>query len=254
MKVCPSQSELKTLKTRADVLLVSRGVFDSRAKARAAIEAGGVTADGRVVTRASELIAGDAQVRATPAHPWVGRGALKLVHALDLWPIAVEGRVVLDVGASTGGFTQVCLARGAARVYAVDVGRGQLHPSIGADPRVVGLEATDARRLTSALIAQSPGLIVADVSFIALEKALPAALGMAAAGADLVALVKPQFEVGRERVGKGGIVTDPQARAGALETVKAFLDASGWAVRASTDSPIEGGDGNREYLLWALKP
>ncbi|WP_293676970.1 TlyA family RNA methyltransferase [uncultured Phenylobacterium sp.] len=244
---------MKTLKTRADVLLVARGVFDSRAKARAAIEAGGVTADGRVVAKASELIADDAQVQATPAHPWVGRGALKLVHALDLWPIAVDGRVVLDVGASTGGFTEVCLARGAARVYAVDVGRGQLHPSIGSDPRVLALEATDARHLTSALIPESPELIVADVSFIALEKALPAALGLASAGADLIALVKPQFEVGRERVGKGGIVTDAEARAGALTAVKAFLAAGGWAVQASTDSPIEGGDGNREYLLWAVK-
>src|SRR4051812_18131119 len=149
------------------------------------------------------MLAEDAVLAAVAAHPWVGRGALKLVHALEIWPIAVEGRVVLDVGASTGGFTEVCLARGAARVYAVDVGRGQLHPRVAADPRVVSLEATDARDLTPALIPQPPQLIVTDVSFISLEKALPVALGLAAAGADLVALVKPQFEVGRERVGKG---------------------------------------------------
>ncbi|WP_296600582.1 TlyA family RNA methyltransferase [Phenylobacterium sp.] len=239
------------MKTRADVLLVARGLFESRAKARAAIDAGGVTADGRPVTKAAELLADDAVVEAVAAHPWVGRGALKLVHALDLWPVAVEGRVVLDVGASTGGFTEVCLARGAARIYAVDVGRGQLHPKLAADPRVVGLEATDARDLTPALIPDPPGLIVSDVSFISLAKALPAALALAAPGADLVALVKPQFEVGPERVGKGGIVTDEAARQDALEVVMAFLADRGWTVRGTTDSPISGGDGNREFLLWA---
>jgi len=212
-----------------------------------------VTADGRPVSKASELIADDAVVEAVAAHPWVGRGALKLVHALDLWPVAVEGRVVLDVGASTGGFTEVCLARGAARVYAVDVGRGQLHPKVAADPRVVGLETTDARDLTPALIPQAPGLIVTDVSFISLAKALPAALTLAGEGADLVALVKPQFEVGPNNVGKGGIVTDDGVRAGALETVRAFVTRSGWTVRETAESPIEGGDGNREFLLWASR-
>lgn len=239
------------MKTRADVLLVERGLFESRAKARAAIEAGGVTADGRVVAKAAELLEGDAVIAAAPAHPWVGRGALKLVHALDLWPVAVEGRVVLDVGASTGGFTEVCLARGAARAYAVDVGRGQLHARLAADPRVVSLEGTDARDLTPALVPEPPGLIVTDVSFIGLAKALPAALALAAPGADLVALVKPQFEVGPAKVGKGGLVTDPDARAQALADVCAFLEASGWRVRETSDSPIEGGDGNREFLAWA---
>jgi 23S rRNA (cytidine1920-2'-O)/16S rRNA (cytidine1409-2'-O)-methyltransferase len=205
------------------------------------------------VAKASELIEHDAELVAEPAHPWVGRGALKLAHALDLWPISVEGRIVLDVGASTGGFTEVCLSRGAARVYAVDVGRGQLHPTVATDPRVVSLEATDARDLTRALIPEAPALIVTDVSFIALEKALPAALALAEPDADLVALVKPQFEVGRERVGKGGIVTDSDAQAAALEGVKAYLGRSGWDVRASADSPITGGDGNREFLLWAQK-
>ena len=232
---------------------MARGLFESRAKARAAIEAGGVTADGRPVVKASELIADDAALEAVAAHPWVGRGALKLVHALDLWPVAVEGRVVLDVGASTGGFTEVCLGRGAARVYAVDVGRGQLHPRVAADPRVVSLEATDARDLTPALIPEPPGLIVTDVSFISLEKAMPAALALAGAGADLVALVKPQFEVGRGKVGKGGVVTDAAARLAALEAVKAFVASSGWTVRETADSPIEGGDGNREFLLWATR-
>jgi len=205
------------------------------------------------VAKASELVADDAALEAVAAHPWVGRGALKLVHALDLWPVAVEGRVGLDVGASTGGFTEVCLSRGAARVYAVDVGRGQLHPKVAADRRVVRLEATDARDLTPALIPEPPELIVTDVSFISLAKALPAALGLAGAGADLLALVKPQFEVGRGNVGKGGVVTDEAARLAALEAVEAFVTASGWTVRATTDSPIEGGDGNREFLLWATR-
>lgn len=212
-----------------------------------------MTADGRPVAKASDLLADDAVIEAVAAHPWVGRGALKLVHALDAWPIAVEGRVVLDVGASTGGFTEVCLSRGAARVYAVDVGRGQLHPKVAADPRVVSLEAVDARDLTAALIPQAPELIVTDVSFISLAKALPAALALAAPDADLVALVKPQFEVGPARVGKGGVVADPAARAEALADVEAFLQASGWAVQATADSPITGADGNREFLVWARR-
>ncbi len=210
-----------------------------------------MTADGRPVAKASELIEDTAVVEAVAAHPWVGRGALKLVHALELWPVPVAGRVVLDVGASTGGFTEVCLSHGAAKVYAVDVGRGQLHPRIAADPRVVAMEATDARDLTPVLIPEPPGVIVTDVSFISLEKALPAALGLAAAGADLIALVKPQFEVGREHVGKGGVVTDAAARARALDAVRAFVERRGWRVREVADSPIAGGDGNREFLLWA---
>jgi 23S rRNA (cytidine1920-2'-O)/16S rRNA (cytidine1409-2'-O)-methyltransferase len=238
---------------RADILLVERGLFESRAKARAAIEAGGVTADGRQVGKASESLDEAAEILAAAAHPWVGRGALKLVHALDAWAVVVTGRVVLDVGASTGGFTEVCLARGAGRVYAVDVGRGQLHPRLAADPRVVSLEATDARALTPELIAQAPQLIVSDVSFISLTKALPAALALAGQDCDLVALMKPQFEVGRDRVGKGGLVKDEAARAEALQDVMGFVDGQGWAVQATTDSPIEGGDGNREFLLWAKK-
>jgi 23S rRNA (cytidine1920-2'-O)/16S rRNA (cytidine1409-2'-O)-methyltransferase len=241
------------VRKRADVLLVERGFFESRAKARAAIEAGGVSAAGRPIAKASEPIDEDAELAAAPAHPWVGRGALKLVHALDLWPVAVEGRIVLDVGASTGGFSEVCLARGARRVYAVDVGRGQLHPSLAGDPRVVGLEGTDARALAPALVPEAPQLVVTDVSFISLEKALPAALDLAAPGADLLALVKPQFEVGPARVCKGGLVKDAAARAEALAGVERFLEAAGWPVRASADSPIQGGDGNREFLLWAVK-
>jgi len=242
------------VRKRADVLLVERGLFESRAKARAAIEAGGVRADGRLVLKTAELLEPNARIVAAAAHPWVGRGALKLAHALEIWPVAVEGRVVLDIGASTGGFTEVCLARAAARVYAVDVGRGQLHARLAQDPRVVSLEGQDARTLTRERAPEPPQLVVSDVSFIGLEKALPAALALAAPGADLVALVKPQFEVGPERVGKGGVVRDPAAQAAALDGVRDFLTRAGWAVRATAESPIAGGDGNREFLIWASKP
>jgi 23S rRNA (cytidine1920-2'-O)/16S rRNA (cytidine1409-2'-O)-methyltransferase len=239
---------------RLDLLLVERGLAESRAKAQAAIEAGLVTVDGRAVLKAGQQVDPAAEIVAQPAHPWVGRGALKLDHALQLWPVAVEGRTVLDIGASTGGFTEVCLARGAARVYAVDVGRGQLHPNLRADPRVVGLEATDARALDRAMIPDQVALVVCDVSFIGLAKALPAALELAGPGADLVALVKPQFEVGPQKVGKGGLVSDPADRAAALAGAVSFLEAAGWTVRATAESPILGGDGNREFLLWASGP
>lgn len=238
---------------RIDLLLVERGLFDSRARARAAIEAGLVSVDGKAIARPSDMVEDSADITATPAHPWVGRGGLKLDHALTLWPVVVEGRIVLDVGASTGGFTQVCLSRGAARVYAVDVGRGQLHPTLASDPRVVELSGTDARSLDATLIPTAPGLIVTDVSFIALAKALPAALALAGDGAELVALVKPQFEVGRERVGKGGLVKDEAARADALAGVVAWLESIGWKVQATADSPVTGGDGNHEFLLRAVK-
>lgn len=238
---------------RIDLLLVERRLFDSRARARAAIEAGRVTADGRKVVKPSEAIDDAAVLTAEPAHPWVGRGGLKLDHALTVWPVSVEGRTVIDVGASTGGFTQVCLSRGAARVYAVDVGRGQLHATLAGDARVVELSETDARTLTPTLIPDRPDLIVTDVSFVSLIKALPAALALAAAGADLVALVKPQFEVGRGGVGKGGIVKDEHARQAALAEVVAWLEREGWRVLGTTDSPITGGDGNAEFLLRARK-
>ncbi|WP_415287235.1 TlyA family RNA methyltransferase [Brevundimonas sp. S1H14] len=240
---------------RIDQLLVARGVFDSRARARAAIEAGLVKADSRTVAKPSEKFAEDAVIQAEAAHRWVGRGALKLERALDLWPVAVEGRVVLDVGASTGGFTEVCLDRGAARIFAVDVGTGQLHPTVAADPRVVNLEKTDARDLTPAIITDAPSLIVCDASFISLAKVLPAALDLAASGADLITLVKPQFEAeGPKAVGKKGVVKDPEAHAAAVARVRDWLEAGGWSVREVADSPITGGEGNVEFLLWAQKP
>jgi 23S rRNA (cytidine1920-2'-O)/16S rRNA (cytidine1409-2'-O)-methyltransferase len=241
------------MRKRLDVLLVERGLFDSRSKARAAIEAGKVRVEGKAVGSPGAMVEASADILAEPAHPWVSRAALKLDHALTLWPVKVEGRVVLDVGASTGGFTEVCLARGAARVFAVDVGRGQLHARLGADPRAVNLEATDARVLDRRLIPEPPQLVVCDASFIGLAKVLPAALALAAEGADLIALVKPQFEVGPGRVGKGGVVKDPAARQQALQDVQAFVEGEGWRVQATAESPILGGDGNLEYLLWASR-
>jgi 23S rRNA (cytidine1920-2'-O)/16S rRNA (cytidine1409-2'-O)-methyltransferase len=239
---------------RIDRLLVERGLFESRAKAQTAIEAGGVRVEGVTISKPSEPVEEDAAISAEPAHGWVGRGALKLAHALGLWPIDVQGRVVLDIGASTGGFTEVCLKAGAAKVFAVDVGHVQLHPRIADDPRVVNLQGVDARDLDGALIDDAPNLVVCDASFIGLEKVLPAALGLAAPDANLVALVKPQFQLGPGRVGKGGVVRDEASRLEALEGVSDFLKRSGWRVQATAASPIAGGDGNVEHLLWAVKP
>jgi 23S rRNA (cytidine1920-2'-O)/16S rRNA (cytidine1409-2'-O)-methyltransferase len=241
-------------KKRIDVLLVERGLMESRSKAKAAIEAGGVRVNGEVVAKPSDMVDEHSAIQAEAAHPWVGRGALKLAHALAHWLISPQDKVVLDIGASTGGFTQVCLAGGAERVYAVDVGRGQLHYEVAGDPRVVNLEGLDARRLDAGLIPVAPELIVCDASFIGLEKALPAALDLAAPGADLIALVKPQFEVGPDKVGKGGVVKDEAARQAALEGVRSFLETAGWQVKGAIDSPVEGSDGNREYLLHARAP
>jgi len=232
--------------------MVSRGLVDSRARARAAIESGGVTVAGRRARAASEKVTEDAVVTVAEPHAWVGRGALKLAHALDHWSIPLNDRTVLDVGASTGGFTEVCLARGAAQVFAVDVGHGQLHRRIGADPRVVNLERTDARTLTSDHVPNAPDVIVCDASFISLAKILPASLDLAAETAELIALIKPQFEAeDRGGVGKGGIVKDPDARSAAVERVCDWLGDRGWAVRGVIESPVTGGDGNVEYLVWA---
>ena len=240
---------------RLDQLLVTRGLAESRARAKAAIEAGGVTVDGAPAKSGSQTVGANAEIGYADAHRWVGRGALKLDHALTVWPVAVEGRVVLDVGASTGGFTEVCLDRGAAKVFAVDVGFGQMHERVAADPRVVSLERTDARDLTPDLIPERPSLIVCDASFISLIKVLPVALDLAADEADLITLVKPQFEAdGPGGVGKKGVVKDPVAHASAVARVADWLEALGWAVQATTESPITGGDGNVEFLLWAKKP
>ncbi|MNU86337.1 16S/23S rRNA (cytidine-2'-O)-methyltransferase TlyA [compost metagenome] len=241
-------------KVRLDQLLVTRGLAESRAKAKAAVEAGGVTVDGAPAKAASQAVNEDAEIGYAAAHRWVGRGALKLERALDLWPVAVEGRVVLDVGASTGGFTEVCLDRGAAKVFAVDVGFGQMHPKVAADPRVTNLERTDARELTPEIIPEAPSLVVCDASFIGLSKVLPAALDLAAPDADLITLVKPQFEgAGPKDSGKKGVVKDPEAHATAVEGVRVWLESVGWTVRETAESPITGGDGNIEFLMWARR-
>ena len=233
--------------------MMERGLFDSRAKAREAIEAGLVRADGVVVLKPSEMVEEHVSIRASLAHPWVGRGALKLVHALDLWPIAVEGKVAIDIGASTGGFTEVLLTRGAAKVYSVDVGREQLHHSLVDHERVVDLSGTDARILDGSWIEEDPDIIVSDVSFISMTKALPAVMDLAVAGTEMVALIKPQFEAGREHVGKGGLVKDPETIARVHREIIEFLEDSDWTVMGQTESPITGGDGQVEGLIWARK-
>jgi 23S rRNA (cytidine1920-2'-O)/16S rRNA (cytidine1409-2'-O)-methyltransferase len=238
---------------RLDVELVRRGLAASRTQARAAIEAGNVKVDGAVAVKPGQPVAEDAAIDWTPAHPWVSRGGLKLVQALEVFGVDPAGQACLDVGASTGGFTDVLLSKGARRVIAVDVGRGQLHPKLAADPRVVSLEATDARTLTTDMLGETPTLVVCDASFISLAKLLGRPLSLAANGAELVTLFKPQFEVGPAHVGKGGIVSDQAAADRAAEAFEAWLGQQGWDVKDRTDSPILGGDGNRERLIHARR-
>jgi 23S rRNA (cytidine1920-2'-O)/16S rRNA (cytidine1409-2'-O)-methyltransferase len=240
---------------RLDLALVARGLVATRAKARDLIARGEVRVDGEVAqkpamsVREEQTIAVDAQAAAQ-----VSRGAVKLAAALDQFSLDPAGRVALDVGASTGGFTQVLLERGATRVYAVDVGKGQLHASLASDPRVVALEECDARTLDHTLVPEAISAIVVDVSFISLRKVLPSALALAAPGCWIVALVKPQFEVGREGVGKGGIVRDLVLREKALTDVRDWLAAqAGWSVIGDMPSPIEGGSGNVEFLLAGVR-
>jgi 23S rRNA (cytidine1920-2'-O)/16S rRNA (cytidine1409-2'-O)-methyltransferase len=239
---------------RLDQALVARGLAPSRARAQALVAAGAVTVDGATAEKPSQP-APEGAVLAVTADPcpWVGRAALKLLHALDAFGLDPTGAVALDVGASTGGFTEVLLARGAARVVALDVGRGQLHPRLAADPRVVNLEGVNARDLPEGAVPPADW-IVADVSFISLTLALPAPLALARPGARLVALVKPQFEAGRAAVGKGGLVRDPAAHEAACARVRDFLTGAGWAVTHEGESPIAGGDGNREFRIAARKP
>jgi len=239
-------------KDRIDRLLVERGLFDSRAKAQAAIAAGLVIANDVTVRKASETIAVDADLRATPAYPYVSRGGVKLAAALDHFGFNPRGRVCLDVGASTGGFTQVLLERGAKHLYAIDVGRGQLHESLRLHPEVVSLEETDIRTFSPARLDTTPDLIVVDVSFISLKLVLPPALTLAKMPAQLVALIKPQFEAGRAAL-KKGIVRDPAVHAAVCADISAFVASLGWRVLGIIPSPIAGGDGNAEFLLGAAK-
>jgi 23S rRNA (cytidine1920-2'-O)/16S rRNA (cytidine1409-2'-O)-methyltransferase len=240
-------------KDRIDRLLVERGLFDSRSKAQAAIEAGLVSANDAPVRKASEEIPVDASLRASAAHPYVSRGGVKLAAGLDHFGFDPCGHSCLDVGASTGGFTQVLLERGATRVYAVDVGHGQLHKSLRARPEVVSLENTDIRKL--APLDEPPDLVTIDVSFISLKLVLPAALvltksALAKSPVQLVALIKPQFEAGRAAL-KRGVVRDAAVHAAVCDDIAAFVVALGCRVLGIAPSPIAGGDGNVEFLLGA---
>ena len=237
---------------RADVLLVERGLFESRARARAAIEAGGVTADGKPVLKASEIISADAELSAEPAHPYVSRGGVKLAGALELYPIDIEGHVCLDVGASTGGFTEVLLANGASLVFAIDVGRGQLHPSLRIHPKVVSMEETDIRKFEGKRLPARPDVVVIDVSFISLKAVLPVALSLAAAPMHLLALIKPQFEAER-RHSKHGIIRNAMVHQEICDDIVAFAASLGCTDIEVFPSSIKGGDGNIEFFMGARR-
>ena len=242
-------------KIRLDQLLVERGLAESRARAQALVMAGLVYSETKRLEKAGQHLAIDIDIVVKGRdHPWVSRGGVKLAHGLDHFDIDPEGLVCLDIGASTGGFTDVLMARGAARVYAVDVGRGQLDWRLRNDGRVVVLEGTNVRNLSPELVPEPIDLIVCDVAFIGLRTALPAALGLAALGARLIALVKPQFEVGKGRVGRKGVVRDPTLHAEVCEAVRAWLDARpGWRVLGLSESPITGPEGNKEFLIAARR-
>jgi 23S rRNA (cytidine1920-2'-O)/16S rRNA (cytidine1409-2'-O)-methyltransferase len=237
---------------RVDVLLVERGLFESRARARAAIDAGGVTADGKPVSKASELIAAHAELSAQPAHPWVSRGGVKLAGALEQYPIDIEDHVCLDVGASTGGFSEVLLANGASLVFAIDVGHGQLHPSLQGHPRIVSMEATDIRKLENTRLPARPDIVVIDVSFISLKAVLPAALSLAAAPMHLLALIKPQFEAERKH-SKHGIIRNAMVHQEICDDVSAFATSLGCTDIEVFPSSITGGDGNIEFFMGARR-
>jgi 23S rRNA (cytidine1920-2'-O)/16S rRNA (cytidine1409-2'-O)-methyltransferase len=239
-----------TSRERADRLLVARGLFESRARAQAAIAAGRVTADGSPVRKASDEIPSTAAIIAEPEHPYVSRGGVKLAAALDHFGLNVTERVCLDVGASTGGFTEVLLARGARLVYAVDVGSGQLHPRLHGDSRIVSLERSDIRNLAPSRLPKLPDFAAVDVSFISLKLVLPAIGKLLAAPAAILALIKPQFEVGR-RDTKKGVVRDDAMHREVCGDIESFVAALGWRVGGVSPSVIAGGDGNREFFIEA---
>ena len=242
-------------KRRVDQLLVDRGLAESRARAQALILAGLVFAGDRRIDKAGDQIAGEAALMVKGRdHPWVSRGGVKLAHALDHFAIEISGRVALDIGASTGGFTDVLLDRGARRVYAVDVGHGQLAWKLRQDPRVVVHERLNARSLSREHVPEAVDIITCDASFIGLATVLPAPLALAAERALLVALVKPQFEAGRDHVGKGGVVRDPAIHREVCDRAAAWVGAQpGWMVTGVVESPILGPEGNREFLLYARR-
>jgi 23S rRNA (cytidine1920-2'-O)/16S rRNA (cytidine1409-2'-O)-methyltransferase len=235
---------------RIDRLLVERGLFESRAKAQAAIAAGRVTANEVTIAKPSDKVSADAILRAEPAHTYVSRGGTKLAAALDHFRFNPRGRICLDVGASTGGFTEVLLERGARRVYAVDVGRDQLHPRLRAQREIVSLEGIDIRGLGPLRLPEAPDFLTVDVSFISLKLVLPAALRLAAMPARLLALIKPQFEAGRASV-KKGIVRDARVHALVCDDIASFVASLGWQVAGTAASPILGSNGNREFFIGA---
>jgi 23S rRNA (cytidine1920-2'-O)/16S rRNA (cytidine1409-2'-O)-methyltransferase len=241
-------------KVRADQLLVSRGLAESRTKAQALIMAGAVFSGEKKLAKSGDMLAEDAPIEVRGKdHPWVSRGGIKLDHGLAHFGFDVAGAMALDVGSSTGGFTDVLLARGAAKVYAVDVGTNQLAWKLRQDPRVIVHEQTNARSLDNSIIPEPVDIIVCDASFIGLAKVLEAPLKLARPGAKLVALVKPQFEAGREEVGKGGVVRDPAVHRRVCDEAAAWVETRGWRVLGIEPSPITGPEGNIEFLLGATK-
>ncbi len=236
---------------RADVVLVERGLFESRARARAAIEAGYVTGNGKLVLKPSDMIPPDAVLEAQPAHPFVSRGGVKLAGALERYPIAIEDHVCLDVGASTGGFTEVLLANGASLVFAIDVGRGQLHPSLRNHAKVVSMEETDIRNFEGKRLPARPDVVVMDVSFISLKAVLPVALSLAAAPMQLLALIKPQFEAPKKS--KNGIIRNAAVHQEICEDIAAFAASQGCTGIEVFPSSIKGGDGNIEFFIGARR-
>jgi 23S rRNA (cytidine1920-2'-O)/16S rRNA (cytidine1409-2'-O)-methyltransferase len=247
------QHESKTpLRKRADLLLVERGLFESRARAQAAIEAGLVTANDKPVVKPSEGIPADAVLQAQPAHPFVSRGGVKLTGALEQYPIDIEDHVCLDVGASTGGFTEVLLANGASLVFAIDVGREQLHPSLRGHPKIVSMEETDIRQLEGKRLPMRPDVVVIDVSFISLKAVLPVALSLAAAPMNLLALIKPQFEAARKH-SKRGIIRNAMVHQEICDDIAAFVASQGCTDIHVFPSSITGGDGNIEFFIGARR-
>ncbi|WP_309661069.1 TlyA family RNA methyltransferase [Sphingomonas sp.] len=241
-------------KIRADQLLVARELAESRTKAQALILAGSVYSGDRRVAKAGDLLPEDAPLEVKGRdHPWVSRGGVKLDHGLTHFGFDVTGAVALDVGSSTGGFTDVLLSRGAAKIYAVDVGTNQLAWKLRQDPRVIVHEQTNARYLDATIVPELVNVVVCDASFIGLAKVLGPALGLAKPGARMVALVKPQFEAGRDEVGKGGVVRDPTVHQRVCDAAAEWVVSQGWRVLGVTESPITGPEGNKEFLLGAVK-
>lgn len=241
------------VKERIDVALVARGLCDSREKAARLLLAGAVTVDGKRVDKPGVLVAPGADLRVTARPKFVSRGGDKLAHALDVFDVSPKGRVCIDVGASTGGFTHCLLQAGASRVYAVDVGHGQLDATLRADGRVVVMEKTNARQLPPDVFSDAPRLATLDVSFISLEKILPSVFGVLTPDGEAVALVKPQFEIGRGMVGKGGVVRDAAHHTAVVSRVARFCVLHGWHVRGVTPSPLKGPKGNREFFLYLTR-